>query len=236
MPNTNLCKKNQKITNFTTIINKNPDKNPLKRPISPSSSSSNDRDSKRQIKEDNLDLPTMSTDKPSSDNLHSLESVEENASLKQALDPLITEFRLLRESVNTIHQDYADLKHTISKQKEEIKQDLADKIDKNTTQLIEVSNENKILRKENEDLKTRLDHIEQNQLSNNVIITGIPEGPYEQYSTTKLRVQEMIAVTIDSGDADADLVKAKGIEITSCTRIGRFRHNIARTISVTFST
>ena len=99
-----------------------------------------------------------------------------------------------------------------------------------------MSNENKILRKENEDLKTRLDHIEQNKLSNNVIITGIPEGPYEQYSTTKLRVKEMIAVTIDSGDADADLVKAKGIEITSCTRIGRFRHKIARPISVTFST
>ena len=163
MPNTNLCKRNQKITNFTTKINKNPDKNPLKRPISRSSSSSNERDSKRQIKENNLDLPTMSIDKPSSHNLCSLKSVEENALLKQALGPLITEFRLLRESVNTIHQDYADLKHTISKQKEELKQDLTDKIDKNTTQLIEMSNENKILRKENEDLKTRLDRIEQNQ-------------------------------------------------------------------------
>ena len=148
MPNTNLCERNQKITNFTTKINKKPDKNPLKRPISPSSTSSNERDSKRQIKENNLDLPTMSTDKPSSDNLHSLEGVGENSILKQALGPLITEFRLLRESVNTIHQDYADLKH-----KEELKQDLTDKIDKNTTQLIEVSNENKMLRKENEDLK-----------------------------------------------------------------------------------
>ena len=167
--------------------------------------------------ENNLDLPTMSTDKSSSDNLHSLEGVEETSILKQALGPLITEFRLLRESVNSVHQDYADLKHMISKQKEELKQDLSDKIDKNTTQLIEVSNENKILRKEIEDLKTWLDCIEQNQLSNNVIITGIPEGPYEQYSTTKLRVQEMIAVTIDSGDADADLEKAKGIDITSYT-------------------
>ena len=117
MPNTNLCERNQKITNFTTKINRNPDKNPLKRPISPSSTSSNERDSKRHIKENNLKLPTMSTNKPSSDNLHSLENVEENSILKQALDPLITEFRLLRESVNTIHQDYADLKHTISKQK-----------------------------------------------------------------------------------------------------------------------
>ena len=217
MPNTNLCDKNQKITNFTTRINKNPAKIPQKRLISPSSTSSNERVSKRQITESNFNLPTMSTDKSASDNLHSLDGVEDNTILKQVLGPLITKFRLLRESVNTVHQDYADLKHTISKQKEELKQDLSDKIDKNTTQLIEVSNENKILWKENEDLKTRLDCIEQNQLSNNVIITGIPEGPYEQYSTTKLRVQETIAVTIDSGDTDADLDKAKGIEITSCT-------------------
>ena len=34
------------------------------------------------------------------------------------------------------------------------------------------------------------------------------------------RVQEMIALTIDSGDANADLLKAKGIEITSCSRVG----------------
>ena len=113
---------------------------------------------------------------------------------KQAPGPLINEFRLLRESVETIHQDYADLKQTISKQKDNIKQDLTDKIEKNTTQLIEINKENKVLRKENNKLKSRLDHIEQNQLSNKVIITGIPEGPYEQYSITKLRVQEMIAL------------------------------------------
>ena len=160
MPNTNLCDKNQKITTFTTRINKNPAKNPQKRPISPSSTSSNERVSKRQITESNFNLPTMSTDKFASDNLHSLDGVEDNMILKQALGLLITKFRLLRESVNTVHQDYADLKHTISKQKEELKQDLSDKIDKNTTQLIEVSNENKILRKENKDLKTRLDCIE----------------------------------------------------------------------------
>ena len=73
------------------------------------------------------------------------ESIEGNASLTQALGPLITEFRLLRESVDTVHHNYADLKQTISKQKEELKQDLADKIDKNTNQLMEVSHENKIL-------------------------------------------------------------------------------------------
>ena len=49
-----------------------------------------------------------------------------------------------------------------------------------------MSRGNQILKKENEHLKTRLDHIEQSQLSNNVIHTGIPEGPYEPYNTTKL--------------------------------------------------
>ena len=122
------------------------------------------------------------------------------------------------------------------KQKEEIKHELIDKIDKNTTKLVEMSQENKVLCKENESLKSRLDHIEQNQLSNNVVITGIPEGPYEQYSITKLRVQEMIAVTIDSGNREDDLIKAKEIDITSCNRVGRYKHNVARPISVTFAT
>ena len=85
-------------------------------------------------------------------------------------------------------------------------------------------------------MKSRLDRIEQSQLLNNVIITGIPEGPYEQYSITKLRVQEMIAHTIDSGDVNDDLKKAKAIEITRCSRVGKFRHNNARPISITFGT
>ena len=71
---------------------------------------------------------------------------------------------------------------------------------------------------------------------NNVVITGIPEGPYEQYSITKLRVQEMIAVTIDLGNRDDDLNKAKEIDISSCNQIGRYKHNVTRPISVTFAT
>ena len=185
----------------------------------------------------------MSTDKtaneetPSSEEQDSSTNIaENNKALQQALGPLVAKFKLLRESVNTVHTDYTDLKHVISKQKEEIKHELIDEIDKNTTKLVEMSQENKILCKENESLKSRLDHIQQNQLSNNVIITGIPKGPYEQYSITKLRVQEMIAVTIDSGDREDDLTKAKEIDITSCNQVGRYKHNVARPISVTFAT
>ena len=126
----------------------------------------------------------MSTDKITNEETPSSEEydpstniAENNKALQQALVPLVAEFKLLRELVNTVHTDYTDLKHAISKQKEEIKHELIDKIDKNTTKLVEMSQENKILCKENESLKSRLDRIEQNQLSNNVIITGICEGP-----------------------------------------------------------
>ena len=230
MPNSS--ERNQKITNFISKPNGNSQGNSLKCPISPSSNNLSERESKRTNIETNPNSLTMSDQQTT----QGLDSIEANTTIKQALGPLISEFRLLRESVETVHQDYADLKQTISKQKEDIKQDLTDKIEKNTSQLIEINRENKVLRKENNELKSRLDRIEQNQLTNNVILTGIPEGPYEQYSITKLRVQEMIAHTIDSGDVNDDLKKAKAIEITRCSRVGKFRHNNARPISITFGT
>ena len=104
----------------------------------------------------------------------------------------------------------------------------------NTKQLFAITEENKYLRKENDLLKDRLTKIEQTQLGNNVIITGIQEGPFEPYHTTKLCVQEMTATTIDSGDSNADLEAPKNIEITCCSRVGKFRHNRVTPISVTF--
>ena len=109
-----------------------------------------------------------------------------------------------------------DLKQTITKQKEELQQELVHKIDNITKQLTFITEENKSLRKENNELKLRLDKIEQGQLRNNVLITGIQEGPYEQYNTTKLRIQEMIALTINSGNAAQDLETAKSMDITDC--------------------
>ena len=153
--------------------------------------------------------------------------------LQKALSPLMNEFKSLRDSVKS---DYTDLKHTITKQKDELQKELIHKIDSNTKQLSFISEENKLLRKENTELKSRLDTIEQNQLRNNVLVSGIQEGPYEQYNTTKLRIQEMIAVTINSGNAVQDLETAKGIEIIDCKRLGKYRNNYSRPISVTFAT
>ena len=134
-----------------------------------------------------------------------------------------------------VQADYADLKQTISKQKDDLQQELVSKIDNNSKQLAVVAQENRNLWKENSELKTRLDKLEQDHLINNVMITGIQEGPYEQYSTTKLQVHEMIAETIKSGNAAHDLESAKAIDIVSCKHIGKYRHNYPRSISVTFA-
>ena len=179
--------------------------------------------------------PQPSEPQPPLDKTQYCSNLEENEALKNALGLLINEFKLLQESVDTLHADYADLKQTISRQKEDLQQELVGKIDKNSNQLASVAQENRNLWKQNSELKTRLDKLEQDQLINNVMITGIQEGPYEQYSTTKLWVQEMIAKTIQSGNAMQDLETAKAINIVSCKRVSKYRHNFPRSISVTFA-
>ena len=166
--------------------------------------------------------------------LDSITSAAENASLQKALGPLITEFHHLRESVDTVHADYTDLKQTIAKQTSTTTQDLSRKIESNVKQLTSIAVENKSLCKENKELLDRLTKLELVQLSNNIIITGIQEGPFGPYHTTKLRVQEMIATTIDSGDITADLETAKKVEITGFSRVRKYKHNRARPVSVTF--
>ena len=168
------------------------------------------------------------------DEIDPITTAAENTSLSNALGSLISEFRHLRESVDTVHADYADLKIAISKQASTATADLVSKIESNTSQLTNIAIENQNLRKKNKELHDRLTKVEATQLSNNIIITGIQEGPFEPHHTTKLRVYEMIAITIDSGDKQADLETAKKVEITGCSRVGKYRHNRARPISVTF--
>ena len=98
MSHLNSCDKNQKITNFTTKLTRKSDaKNTLKRPINSSSTIVDERESKRQVTNNSINPPTMANDNTSTSNLSSLMEAEDNTALKNALDPLITEFRLLRE-------------------------------------------------------------------------------------------------------------------------------------------
>ena len=231
--------KNKKITDFTTKISSTTtkDSNPItncKWSISNLSSTSPTQEVKKQTMEtsDKTSVPDINA--TTSPTTGSTTEIESNTTLQKALGPLIMEFRILTASVDTIHADYVVLKQTISKQKEEVEHELANKIESNTIKLDNTAEENRALKWKNDSLKDRLTKIEQSQLSNNVIIMGIQEEPFESYHTTKLRVQEIITITIDSGNASEDLETAKSIEITCCSRVGKFRHNHAHPISVTF--
>ena len=240
-----LQKKYKKITDYTTVQKLNGSKNNIdspcahtiksqKRPISPNqlNTASTSKRSKSELcvkMDDNLAVNSPSTSNSAKQNSTDGNDCDK---FQKALGPLLNEFRSLRDSVKL---DYADLKHTITKQKDELQKELVHKIDSNIKQLSLISEENKLLRKENTELRSRLDMIEQSQLRNNVLVTGIQEGPYEQYSMTKLRIHEMIAVTINSRNAVQDLETAKRIEITDCKRLGKYRNNYSRPISVTFA-
>ena len=75
--------------------------------------------------------PHPSEPQPHLDKTQDHSNLEENEALKNALGPLIYDFKLLQESIDTVHADYADLKQTISKQKEDLQQELVGKIDNN---------------------------------------------------------------------------------------------------------
>ena len=247
MPLDSKLRKNyKKLTEYTTFKNSNGSKNDIvstcahmtklqKRPISPNQLNITVTSKRAKSKlcakmDDNSALNPLSASNQAESNTMDGSDCDK---FQKALSPLMNEFKSLRDSVKL---GYADLKHTITRQKDELQKELIHKIDSNTKQLSFISEENKLLRKENTELKSRLDTIEQNQLRNNVLVSGIQEGPYEQYNTTKLRIQEMIAVTINSGNVVQDLETAKRIEIIDCKRLEKFWNNYSRSISVTSAT
>ena len=63
----------------------------------------------------------------------------------------------------------------------------------------------------------------------------MPEVPWERYETTKERVFEAIASTIGSNGDEHAKSEARKIEISYCSRIGRYQLGCARPISVTMA-
>ena len=138
--------KNKKITEYTTVIAKNNcTTNPRKRTIGETSPSF----SLPKVKCSNMEniKITEMPENPKVNNTDPITMAAENTSLSNALGPLITEFRHLRESVDTVHADYADLKIAISKQASTATADLVSKIESNTSQLTNITIENQIYAK-----------------------------------------------------------------------------------------
>ena len=73
----------------------------------------------------------------------------------------------------------------ITEQKEDIVSEINVKVDTNTKNIIKVHEENWELKRENNELKDCVSKIKSAQLSNNVIVTGVPKQLFETYNKTK---------------------------------------------------
>ena len=215
------------------------------KPIKRSSSILSPPESDQQQKKQNTQTVNMSTSQISSDNAvdqtnildTSAVSTVTHDTIRDAIAPIINEIQLLRESVhsdyNKLHANYVELQESITSRSGEIAEKLNQKIEVNTGKISQVIHENKLLRKENASLKERISKIESNQVRNNIIISGIPEGKWETYDTTVARIYDTIATAFSSGDIDRALEEARQIEIVCCNRIGRYQMGKHRSISVT---
>ena len=84
---------------------------------------------------------------------------------------------------------------------------------------------------ENDELKERLTQIELAQLGNNVIISGMHKQPWENYDTTKERVIDTKVAAMGGDDQEAARVEVRKIDITCCSRTGRYQLGKPRPIS-----
>ena len=77
--------------------------------------------------------------------------------METALAPILSEIKLLRESVHTdyskLHSDYARLEEAITKKSIDVEISLSNKITNNTQKILEIAVENMELKKENIQLK-----------------------------------------------------------------------------------
>ena len=169
--------------------------------------------------------------------------------VNKLLEPLMNEFKSLKEKVDynynrledaintqkvTVWKEIYKLEQTITKQKVEISSKLGKKLEENTLKINSIIVENYQLKKENQFLKDRLDQIETAELANNVIATGINEQKWEPYEATKQHVYDTIAASQTSVDSYEALEEAMKIDIAHCARIGKFKPNHSRPISVMF--
>ena len=126
-----------------------------------------------------------------------------NMDIQSVIGPLIhelqQEFKLLWETVDNkcinlesaIESQRSEVSCEIGKMEKSLithKQELSNKLDitinSSNKKMDQITDENRKLRNENNKLLQRIQKIESQQLSNNFIISGITEGPWENYDTT----------------------------------------------------
>ena len=85
-------------------------------------------------------------------------------------------------------------------------------------------------------LKSRILSLEKQALENNVLQTGVPEGPWENDQQCREKVTELISWTIpwNYNDPYEAFERATKMPIASCKRVGKYSVHQPRPISVKF--
>ena len=156
--------------------------------------------------------------------------------IAEVTQPLLMELKLLRESVDSkyskleeaitsqrqeVTEEIHRLESSITKQRDVANTELLHKINSNHEIINRVLIRNESLEKENMALKERLGKIEMNQLSNNVIITGVAEQTWETYEHIKQRVLETVVASLGKTENTLEIEVAKSTNISYCTRLGK---------------
>ena len=148
---------------------------------------------------------------------------------------------------NTLRSELsADLDQSIETKLSSLQLSIDNLVKKRTTSvppqaLKRLEDDNKILKthcehilKENEDLKMKVRNMERSMKENNLIFSGLTEGPWETTFITYEKIYQAIA-SIMSGNKKERLEKAKEINIVNAKRIGRYSHERNRPICVKFA-
>ena len=196
--------------------------------------------------------PSESIPNTKKQNININDKCDDKPDYMKILEPLLNEFKSLRESVDSkvgsledailkqreeVLKDLHKIETSLNAHKEELAKSVQCDIEDNKRNICNIIEENRLLQKENNSLKDRISQIETNQLKNNVIITGIPEQQWETYNMTKQHVQDTIASSLKSSndtEHQQNLSIAQNTDITYCTHVGRYRPGKYRPISITF--
>ena len=164
--------------------------------------------------------------------------LHEFKSLKDTVDDWVTRLEAaIIKHEEKFMEELHKLENTISKNRSEVAAEIKSSVAKISLDIQDVLKENKILCKENSNIKDRMSRLESAQLCNNVIITRIPEQQWEPYEATKQRVKDTIAAAFKSNndtEREDNKKRAENTNIAYCTRVGKYRPNQSRPILVTF--
>ena len=96
-------------------------------------------------------------------------------SLKDTVDSRVSRLEAaISKQEDKLSEELQRLEDTLSRNTSEATAEIEKSVTKNRLDIAAVLHENKLLRKENDELKDRISRIESTQLCNNVILTGIP--------------------------------------------------------------